>query len=164
MPISKNQRTLYAAAAMSVAVVVVVAGMAFYRTQNPPLDPPAEVVQNVLELRRERSADASAYAQYFANVEVAQMLAQDATATAANATATAGSPIPEWNRPYVSEQSSGTASVVVVWKRTPSFKEWAKATLFNLEGGGATWKIVDAEEISKSIPPPRGSVEETAKP
>ncbi len=134
-----------------------------YRTALTPLSPPAEVVHNVLELRSERSSDASAYAEYFSEVSIAVLLAQDATASVP-ATASRDAAIPAWERPYVSAQTSSTADVVVKWKPNSDFKDWAKATLFKLEKRASAWKVIDAEELSASIPPESGSEDATGKP
>ena len=145
-------RRAWMIAAGLVAAAILAVAFIGYWAQEPPLAPPAQAVQEVLELRRDRSSDASAYAEYFVSVDLAQMLAADATASAP-ATGTAGSPIPDWEPPYVSALASDTADVVVRWKPDAAFPSWAPATVFNLELLREAWKIADAQEITGTAPP-----------
>lgn len=144
-------RRVLVPAAVVAGLAIVMAGLVL-RAQQPTLAPPAQAVQDVLELRRERSSDASSYAEYFVSAELAQTLAQDATASA-SATGAVRPPIPAWERPYVSAQTSATADVVVRWKSDASFPDWANATVFELKLLSDSWKIVDAQELTGTAPP-----------
>jgi hypothetical protein len=145
------------------AVALAVVAIAAWRAMNPPLPAPAQAVQSLLELRRDRSTDASAYARYFAEPDLALALAQAASSTA-EATSSAFSPIPQWKPLYVSAQASGTADVVVVWKPSPRFKQWARATVFRVEETSGLWKIVNAVETTSTPPPALGAAEATKVP
>lgn len=154
---------------VAVVALAAVSAVFVWRAMNPPLPAPAQAVESVLELRRDRSTDASAYAAYFAEVEVAHTLAQDASTTAeasASAESTAGvqSPIPPWEPPYVSSQASRTADVVVIWKSDRRFDKWPGATVFNLKRMSGLWKIIDAQELTSTPPPELGSRESTKAP
>ena len=160
----KHERKWLILGIISVAVVALAMAALFFRlAATPTLPAPAQAVQDLLELRRNRSTDASAYAQYFESVDVANSLAQDASATAETTAATRPS-IPEWEPPYLSAQASNTADVVVVWVSDRRFKEWAKATVFNTKRMSGLWKIVDAQEMTSTPPPELGSSEATKAP
>ena len=105
------------------------------------LAPPEAAVDSLLQLRVERSADASAYAEY-----VSEPMA--ATLAAADAADTAGALIPEWKTPFMSVDGTTTADVVVVWVDPESFdQDWPAATVFKMELVGDKWLAMDAESI-----------------
>jgi L-fucose isomerase-like protein len=137
---------------IAAVVVVLVAGVVIVRAMNRLLPPPVQAVQKVLELRRDRSTDASAYAGFFADMQITKALVREAS-QASETTSSAVSPIPGWETPYVSAQATATADVVVVWKADRRFENWTKATLFSLEETSGRWVIVNAVELSSSVPP-----------
>ncbi len=112
------------------------------------LDPPAASIQELLELRAERSTDASAYAEYFASVEVAQALAESAVEE------TQGPLIPEWDAPYVSQEESASADVVVVWRDLEDWPDWPVATVFRMTLLDDRWVAVDATGVEGTATPP----------
>jgi hypothetical protein len=140
--------------ATAIAVLVAAAAVAVgaWALRSESLAPPARVVDAMLELRHERSNDASAYAMYFADTDVAEALAADSVASEGTSSGQAAA-IPRWERPYVSALNSQAADVVVIWIRNGSFENWARATVFKLETRDSAWKIVDAQEMTGSVPP-----------
>lgn len=120
------------------------------------LDPPAQAVQSLLELRYERSTDASAYAEY-----VSPDLATELARASDEETSTTP-PTPEWETPYVSAEgsataeASATADVVVVWKDRTDYPEWPQATVFSVSLiDGGRWLASDARTIgeTETVPP-----------
>lgn len=112
------------------------------------LPPPAQSVQTLLKLRRERSVDTTAYARVIESTDLVKALVSDVT------TANAGiPPIPRWGDPYVSSENSASASVVVVWKKDGNFPHWARATLFDVALKQGHWLVVDATELATQTPP-----------
>jgi hypothetical protein len=109
---------------------------------------PAGVVQQALELRRDRVSDAKRYDALFADPTIGAQLAKDSEV----ATQT---PLPAWSAPYVSEEASASAKVVVMWTASDEsrFKEWPKATVFALQLTKDAWLIVDAETATGTVPP-----------
>jgi hypothetical protein len=138
---------------LALLVALLVVGLGACAGESTRLDPPAQAIQDLLELRVQRSTDASAYAEYVASEDVALELAQ-----AAVEETTGVSPTPEWESPYVSEQASETADVVVVWKEPQEWADWPMATIFklNLLDDGR-WVAVDATGVTEGeeAPPPR---------
>lgn len=143
---------LWLGAGALAVVLVAVAVIVYISNTGSPLPAPAQTVESVLELRYDRSTDASAYAPYFEEVSVAEALAQDASSTV-EATSSAQPPIPRWERPYLSALDTGTADVVVVWKSDSRFEEWATATIFKMKKLSGLWKIADAQELTSTAPP-----------
>ncbi len=149
-------------AAVALALfVAVAAGACVYRRGNPPLTAPAQAVENVLVLRRERSKDASAYAQYFEEVGIAQLLAEEA-GVSTEASATEGSPIPDWERLSVSAQTTSTADVVVRWRRNAKFEAWAAETTFKTKLRDGRWVIIDAVDTDTTESDTRRSNDSSA--
>lgn len=109
------------------------------------LDPPARAVQELLELRYERSTDASAYAEYLSTPELAQELARASEEETSDVP-----PTPEWEPPYVSVEASSTAEVVVVWKDRSEHEEWPPATIFSMELLDERWAAVDARTLDET--------------
>jgi hypothetical protein len=109
---------------------------------------PAGVVQQALELRRDRVSDAKRYDALFADATIGAQLAKDSEAATV-------SPLPTWSPPYVSEESSAAAKVVVLWSppTEPRVKDWPKATIFALQLTKGAWLIVDAETATGTVPP-----------
>lgn len=114
------------------------------------LEPPAQAIQSLLELRAERSTDASAYAEFLSEPEVAVELARIA------AEETPGvEPIPDWDTPYVSAESSSAADVVVVWRAaSEDWPDWPVATIFKMQLVDDRWVARDAETVEGTAPPP----------
>lgn len=130
-----------------VALGVLLLALALAGCTSATLSGPVAVVQKALELRRDRVSDAKSYAPLFADPDIGAQLAKDSAA----ATQT---PVPAWSDLYVSEETSSSSSVVVVWSRTEKrFKDWPKATVFSLEQTRSVWVIVDAQEASGTLPP-----------
>jgi hypothetical protein len=99
---------------------------------------PASTVDHLLTLRNQRSQDATAYAHYV-NEEVANALIKDAARSDPAKPA-----LPAWERPSVTEESSASAEVTVVWKKSAQFAKWPKRTIFLLQKSDGVWKVVDA--------------------
>lgn len=141
-----------------IAVAVAVLGLVIVATRvvRPSQQGPAQAVQTVLELRQGRSTDASAYAQYFTDTEITEALVREGS-QASESTSSAVSPIPGWEPPYVSAQTTSSADVVVVWTPDRRFEKWTKATIFSLEETSGRWVIVNAVELTSSVPPKAGA-------
>lgn len=120
-------------------------------SKKAELDPPAQAVQSLLELRAERSTDASAYAEFVSTVELAEELAR-----AAREETSTAPPTPQWETPYVATESTSTADVVVVWKDRTDHPEFPAATIFVMEPRDEQWVAADARTVEEtaSIPPP----------
>ncbi len=116
------------------------------------LDPPARAVQDLLDLRTERSADASAYAEYLLDPDVARELA----AADAEETSSTASPTPAWEEPYVADTESDRVEVVVVWVPDGDHPDWPFATVFVMEDDAGLWKAADAEALAdeEGVPAP----------
>jgi hypothetical protein len=143
-PIAKRiLRFMLVGAVLAMASLLVACG--------PELAPPAQSVNDLLELRADRSQDASAYAEYVASPELAQELAAAAEEESTSPTP----PTPAWEDPYVALETSSTARVVVVWKSDDRFEEWPVATVFITESVDGMWRTADAEliEDEADIPP-----------
>ncbi|MDP2234128.1 MAG: hypothetical protein Q8K89_10865 [Actinomycetota bacterium] len=110
---------------------------------------PVSAIESLLQLRYERSTDASAYAELISEPELAIQLAQ-----ASAEESSAVPPTPEWDTPYLSMTNGTTAQVVVVWKARDGFAGFPPATRFDLEELDGVWKTVDAQSIedTESIP------------
>jgi hypothetical protein len=148
-PSRPRAKTLIGAAVLATAlVIIVVLAVTLTARCAPAPSGPAGVVQQALELRRDRVGDAKRYDPLFADKTIGAQLAKDSEAASV-------SPIPAWSAPYVSEEASETAKVVVVWTATdePRFKDWPKATVFALELQKNAWLIVDAETATGTVPP-----------
>jgi len=114
------------------------------------LEPPERAVDDLLQLRAERSTDASAYAKLLQDPAIAAELAAAAAEEAANSR-----PLPEWKEPYISAESSAQADVVVEWHSFEEWPEWPAATRFTTQMIDGEWVTVDAEPLQEdSIPPP----------
>ena len=137
---------------LGATVIVIAAVIIATRAKAPSPPNPVRAVQSVLELRQGRSTDASAYAQYFSDMEIAEALVREGS-KASESTSSAISPIPGWEPPYVSAQTTSSADVVVVWTPDRRFEKWTKATVFSLEETSGRWVIVNAVELTSSVPP-----------
>jgi len=114
------------------------------------LSPPERAVDDLLQLRAERSTDASAYAELLLDPAIAAELAAAAAEEAEDSR-----PLPEWEEPYISAESSAGADVVVVWRNLEEWPEWPAATRFATQEVDGEWVTVDAEPLQEaSIPPP----------
>lgn len=122
---------------------------------SQPLEPPAKVVQSVLELRAKNSDDAAAYAPYFEGSSVATALA------AAAAETTRTPPIPAWKPPVVDSSTDATAIVTVTWKPDTRFRGWPPTTTFALTKLSGRWVIVDATENTST---PRSTTASSTQP
>ena len=131
------------------AIVVALLGMGGCAAKEAELDPPARAVQGLLELRYERSTDASAYAEYL-NPELAQELARASEEETADV-----APTPEWEPPYVSQEGTSTADVVVVWGDRSKHEGWPPATIFTMQLLDERWLASDARTLSETetVPP-----------
>lgn len=110
---------------------------------------PVSSIESLLQLRYERSTDASAYAELIAEPELAIQLAQSSAEESSDAP-----PTPQWDTPYLSMTTDTTAQVVVVWKTRAKFEGFPPATRFDLENLDGVWKTVDAQSIedTENIP------------
>jgi predicted small lipoprotein YifL len=119
--------------------------------RGPAYEHPAAVtVAELLELRSDDVRDVEAYTPYFLDPAVATALAEPSDV------ATGTPRVPGWEPPYVSEEASTTASVVVVWKPSEAFPGWPAANIFRMSLVDDRWVITDAEETS-SAPAPIGA-------
>lgn len=117
---------------------------------NTTSHPAAAAVERLLELRRDRATDVSAYAPLVADSEVATALAD-----AAKAATSTVAPLPAWKAPYVSAETSVGASVIVVWKADAAHPGWPAANRFAMRLVSGRWVVADAAELTaKEIPPP----------
>ncbi len=139
-----RQRWVVAAIVGTVAVGLIAAAIVLLRSPGEPLSPPAQSVQDLLELRRGRSQDASAYAKYLDNDSLATQFADLARTESEIATRP---PTPAWETPYVSSESSTSAEVIVVWRDSEAYADWPKATVFTMTRSEGLWRVSDAETI-----------------
>lgn len=113
---------------------------------------PVETVERLLELRADRSTEASAYAEVVVDPQVALDLASSAEAEA-EATTT---PTPAWEPPYEASREAATASVVVRWVPDADHPDWPVATTFTVDLARGVWRVSDAVEVfsATDVPPP----------
>lgn len=104
-------------------------------------------IQQLLELRREDSRDPKAYAPFFLESSLATALAE------ASEEDTGTPQIPEWETPYLSEETTDTASVVVVWRPDTAFPDWPKVNIFSLSYLEEQWVVIDAVEATAAPTP-----------
>lgn len=152
-PVAERGRALRAIGAATALVLVLAAIAAGVTACSKPSyaesHAAAKTVDELLTLRRERSTDASDYARFFRQPELGAALASS------SAEATAGPPVPKWKTPYVSKVGTQSATVVVVWQETATFREWPYATLFLTERDDGRWVVVDAEIVEREkLPDP----------
>jgi len=141
--------TLIVLAVLAVSTVAACSGARPSRGEHPAV----LAVESLLELRRDDVRDADAYATYLADPAVASALAEPSGEPT-------GTPrVPEWETPYVSEEGSGTASVVVVWKPDAMFEDWPAVNVFLTEIVDGRWVVTDALEAT-SAPVPIGGARE----
>lgn len=153
---SRNARRGLSFIALIVLAACLVFALVGCGEKTATLDPPAKAVQSLLELRYERSTDASAYAQY-----VSPELATELASASKEETPTTP-PTPEWETPYVSTEgsatteASATADVVVVWKNRSDYPEWPQATIFSMSLiDDGRWFAIDARTVgeTETVPP-----------
>jgi hypothetical protein len=123
--------------------LVVAIALASLTACSDPLEPPAAAVQELLEVRADRSTEVEDYAPFVVSSELASSLAQ----AAVDESLSADPPTPGWEAPYVAVETSATADVVVVWESDSRFEEWPVATVFSVEFVEETWVVADAELI-----------------
>ncbi len=109
--------------------------------------PAARTIQKLLELRAKDVRDAKAYAPYFEESALATALAEESTE------ATGTRQVPPWKAPYVSEETTATASVVVVWEKSAAFPDWPKANIFAVALREGAWIVIDAIETTSPPEP-----------
>ena len=115
--------------------------------------PAATMIADLLEMRRADVRDPEAYAPYFLESALA-------TALATGSTQPTGTPcVPEWERPYVSAETTATAEVVVIWEASDDFPEWPPINIFVTTLDGDRWVLTDAFETTVA-PAPIASVRE----
>ena len=141
-----------AALALALALALVLGSIAGCSRLTPAeRHPAAKNIQQLLELRREKVDDPARYGRYFAESEVATSLADSARE------ATEGQRlVPEWQRPYVSDEGTSTAEVVVRWRRDEGPEGFPAATVFKMRLEDGEWRAVDASEVASdtAIPAP----------
>lgn len=114
---------------------------------SEPQHPAVTVIEDLLQLRRADSRNAEDYAPYFLESSLATALAEGSGEPT-------GTPrVPEWEQPYLSEETTSKASVVVVWKVDPAFEEWPAVNVFSLELVDERWLVVDAIEATSAPEP-----------
>ncbi len=122
--------------------------------QSRELAAPEQSVQQLLELRAERSVDASAYAEFLLEPALAQELASASQSEAQADSAIA--PTPDWEQPYISAEEDSAADVVVVWIADDAHPDWPIATVFDMSLIDGRWVAGDANAVegTGAIPPP----------
>ena len=138
MPANKR---IYAYAAIAVGVLLIGALAVVFGLRAARLDPPAQAVQSLLELRSANSTDTKAYERYVESTSVASALAEDSAGRKSGT-----SPIPPWQRPRVSKETTSGTEVVVTWRASDKFKGWPTSTTFMVRLRDGRWVVVDAEE------------------
>ena len=108
----------------------------------------ALTVERLLVLRVEGSRDASAYAAFFEDPELATALVEGTTAETGTAA------VPQWEAPYVSAVGTDTVDVLVKWIATEEFPEWPVALVFVMREANDGWLVVDALEPKDPLPGP----------
>jgi hypothetical protein len=115
----------------------------------PAVHPAVARVAELLELRRDDVRDPAAYEAYFADVEIGAALAEGSGEPT-------GTPqVPEYDRPYLTAETTSTADVVVVWKASDDFPDWPAVTVFILSLAEDEWVVVDAFEATSAPAPVR---------
>lgn len=129
-------------------LLAVVLATAVGCAQSATSHPAARTIEKLLELRRDDVRDPKAYAPYFLESSLATALAESSAET------TKAPRVPEWEKPYVSEENSSGVSVVVVWKQDDrKFPGWPKANVFMLTEKDERWVVIDAIETSSAPAP-----------
>ena len=108
------------------------------------IHPAVAVVTDALEARMSRSTDPADYEPLFTDPDVAQQIADSAASEDPET-----QPIPDWEPPYISEETSAGVEVVVVWVREGDFEDWSPATLMQVLPVDDEWRIGDAFELSE---------------
>jgi len=124
-------------------------------TDVETLDPPAAAVESLLNLRYERSTDASAYAEFLEDPTLAFELAEIALEESQSVLP----PTPAWETPYVSVLEDDVADVIVVWVEPEAFgataDEWPAANVFKMTLADESWLTGDAFPLTdEEIPDP----------
>ena len=133
---------------LCVTIMLASAALTGCGSLGPAYEHPAAVaVEELLRLRADDVRDAGAYEPYFLDPAVADALVEPS----ANATGTPR--VPDWERPYVSEETSATADVVVVWKPSDDFPDWPDVNIFVMSLVEDRWVVSDAEEATQAPPP-----------
>lgn len=142
-------RGLVAVAAMLVLFATLTLGACSSGESGPAYEHEAVgTVERLLDLRVEGSRDASAYAEFFEDPELATALVEGTTA----ATGTAA--VPQWEPPYVSAVGTDTVDVLVRWIATEEFPEWPAASVFVMREATDGWLVIDALEPADPLPAP----------
>jgi hypothetical protein len=135
---------------LAVCLVLALAALFAAGCTQGPQHPAAKAVQSLLELRAARSTDSAAYAPLVADSAVATGLVE-----AARVSTSTASPIPDWDTPYVSAETSAGATVVVVWSPSTGHPDWPAATAFDMVRTGSGWAVADARELkADEVPKP----------
>ena len=108
--------------------------------------PAAKTVARALQLRSERSRDASAFSELFTDPTVGSALASQAASGT-------GDPLPAHDSPYVSAAETSGADVIVVWHPAKDEKGWPPATIFKVRLAEGQWRIADALPLEASATP-----------
>ena len=120
------------------AIVVVFAAMIAGCASAPGEHPAVTVIRELLELRRDDNRDPQAYAEFFLEPDLAAALAEGSGEPT-------GTPrVPQWEQPYVSEETTDSASVVVIWKPDDDFEGWPAVNVFSLSLVDERWVVIDA--------------------
>jgi hypothetical protein len=153
MRITSATRATWRVTLLAIAVLLAAVSLTACAPAPGTDHPAARTVERLLELRAERSTDGAAYAAVVADSEVASALVE-----AARLASSTVAPTPDWEAPYVSNVSSSTAEVVVVWRASSAHADWSAATVFAAVRRGDGWAVTDAREAtSGAIPKPLAS-------
>lgn len=109
-------------------------------------EPSVQAVQNLLELRAERSTDASEYSRYLVSSELATYFAEVSAEETER-------PVPEWETLELAEQTDTTADVRVNWIYSEGWEQWPATTVFLVELVGDEWKVSDARDSTETLRP-----------
>lgn len=148
MPVVSHKTASVRRTCIAVGIALAVFALAGCAARGPAYDHPAAVAVNeLLELRADDVRDIEAYAPYFADPEIAAALVEPSQA------ATGTPRVPAWEAPYVSEETSTTADVVVVWKPSDDFPDWPAVNILVMSLLDGRWVVADAEETTQAPPP-----------
>ncbi|MDA3937116.1 MAG: hypothetical protein PF636_09760 [Actinomycetota bacterium] len=131
-------------------VILLVSGCASRDSADEEsLDPPAAAVDELLNLRHDRSVDASAYAELLQDPALAIELAKLAQEESQSVLP----PIPAWEPPYVSVSGGDAADVIVVWVEPEAFgdtpDDLPAANVFKMAMVDGVWLTGDAFPLAR---------------
>jgi len=143
--VRRSAASAYLLLAFALVCALALAGCAAGSDEHPAVT----VIRELLELRRADNRDPEAYERFFLEPELAAALAEGSGEPT-------GTPrVPQWEQPYLSEESTASASVVVVWKTDDEFEGWPAVNVFSLSLVDERWVVIDAVEATSAPEPLR---------